>query len=196
MIRIAVESGQKRGASVESSSEVLRIGRADGNDLLLPDDHVSGDHARVQIAARPLGTPRSEIDERHGRRAWQRAARVEADPFQLATGDVIELGHGAQGVRLVVTVSTKKTIAPRRSSRFAASTTSRPRRARSNKTRRAFARSTKRRSASAPRTISSDVLVAIADAVLALVPRATHVTIILRDDDVERPPRASPATCR
>src|SRR4029079_15054683 len=50
MIKIEALSGQKRGTKVESETGVLRIGRADGNDLLLTDDHVSGDHARVQTS--------------------------------------------------------------------------------------------------------------------------------------------------
>ncbi len=74
MIRIEVESGQKRGTKVESSSEVLRIGRADGNDLLLPDDHVSGDHARLNLSGERWVLSRPSVDERNGARARRRAA--------------------------------------------------------------------------------------------------------------------------
>ena len=103
MIRVEVESGQKRGAKVESSADVLRIGRADGNDLLLTDDHVSGDHARLQ--AQGGDWMLHDLHSTNGTAVVRRGERhaVEGTPFKLESGDVIELGHGDQGVRLVVT---------------------------------------------------------------------------------------------
>src|SRR5580692_6398052 len=100
MIRIEVESGQKRGTKVESSTHVLRIGRADGNDLLLPDDHVSGDHARVQVTGDQwtLQDMRSTNGTAVVRGTERRSVEADA-PMVLENGDVIELGHGDKGVR-------------------------------------------------------------------------------------------------
>src|ERR1700690_4619821 len=103
MIRIEVESGKKRGTKVESSSDVLRIGRADGNDLLLTDDHVSGDHARVQI--NDAHWVLHDLKSTNGTavvRGADRHTLEQGASFTLAHGDVIELGRGEQGVRLVV----------------------------------------------------------------------------------------------
>src|SRR5438445_8051871 len=103
MIRIEVESGQKRGTKVESETGVLRIGRADGNDLLLTDDHVSGDHARVQAAGE--GWVLHDLKSTNGTAVVRRGERHTIDePFPLEHGDVIELGHGDKGVRLTVTL--------------------------------------------------------------------------------------------
>src|SRR6185312_4461589 len=186
MIRIEVESGQKRGAKVESSAEVLRIGRADGNDLLLSDDHVSGDHARVQ--PNDGGWVLHDLRSTNGTAVVRRGERhpVEGAPFLLETGDVIELGHGEQGVRLAVTVQvdeeddrTAQVLAFRSIDDIPAQATH----VEQDTTRLRALYEAQKRIGEADDL--SDVLVAIADAVLELVPRATHVTMILRDDDVD-----------
>ena len=108
MIRIEVESGQKRGTKVESSSNVLRIGRADGNDSSPPDDHVSGDHARVQITGERWMLQDLKSTNGTAIVRGQERRPLEADaPTPLENGDVIELGHGDKGVRLVVTLVPK-----------------------------------------------------------------------------------------
>ena len=104
MIKIEVESGQKRGTKVESESGVLRIGRADENDLLLTDDHVSGDHARIQASGAQWVL--HDMKSTNGTAVVRRGERhpIVEEPFPLEHGDVIELGHGDKGVRLAVTL--------------------------------------------------------------------------------------------
>jgi len=187
MIRIEVESGQKRGAKVESETGVLRIGRADGNDLLLTDDHVSGDHARVQASGDQWvlhdlkstnGTAVVRGGERHA---------IEDGPFPLLHGDVIELGHGDKGVRLAVSLQedeeednrTAHVLATRSIDDIPAVNST----IEQDQTRLRALYEAQKRIGEADDL--SDVLAAIADSVLVLVPRATHVTMILRDDDVD-----------
>ena len=191
MIRIEVESGQKRGTKVESSSDVLRIGRADGNDLLLPDDHVSGDHARVQLSGERwvLSDLRSTNGTTVVRGAERRAVEADA-PMPLENGDVIELGHGNQGVRLAVALldggveeeddRTAQVLAVRSIDDITPATS----KVEQDTTRLRSLYVAQKHIGEADDL--NDVLSAIADAVLEIVPRATHVTMILRDDDVDK----------
>src|SRR5260221_2744538 len=97
MIRLAVTRGQTAGATTDSSADVVRIGRADGCDLVIPDDHVSSEHARVEFSgvghvlrdnrstngtAIVRGGERTPLDDANGREA------------ALESVDVIELGSG------------------------------------------------------------------------------------------------------
>jgi Nif-specific regulatory protein len=186
MIKIEALSGQKRGTKVESETGVLRIGRADGNDLLLTDDHVSGDHARVQTSGEQWvlhdlkstnGTAVVRGGERHA---------IEDGPFPLEHGDVIELGHGDKGVRLAVSLQeedeeednrTAQVLAMRSIDDIPAVNSN----VEQDTTRLRALYEAQKRIGEADDL--SDVLAAIADSVLVLVPRATHVTMILRDDD-------------
>ncbi len=186
MIRIEVESGQKRGAKVESSADPLRIGRADGNDLLLTDDHVSGDHARV--VGSDGGWVLHDLRSTNGTAVVRRGERhaVEGAPFLLESGDVIELGHGEQGVRLAVTVQADGEEEDRTAQVLAFRSIDDivPAAQIEQDTTRLRALYEAQKHIGEADDLS-DVLVAIADAVLDLVPRATHVTMILRDDDVD-----------
>src|SRR5688572_18149849 len=47
MIVVQVTRGARTGFTFESQADVVRVGRAADNDLVLPDEHVSSDHARV-----------------------------------------------------------------------------------------------------------------------------------------------------
>ena len=47
MIRLEVTRGQQAGKVFESSADLVRIGRSEGNDLLLGDELVSGEHAQI-----------------------------------------------------------------------------------------------------------------------------------------------------
>src|ERR1700734_2412562 len=103
MIRLEVTHGATRGAKHESGGEVVRVGRASDNDLVLPDDVVSGEHLRVvtsgdKVLLRDLrstngtavvrGPERIALDDGRGRE------------IELASGDVIELGADDRVVRL------------------------------------------------------------------------------------------------
>ena len=47
MIRLEITRGQLQGKVIESTEDSVRIGRAGDSDLVLTDDHVSSDHARI-----------------------------------------------------------------------------------------------------------------------------------------------------
>ena len=47
MLRLFVRSGSGKGKSFDARTEVVRIGRAPTNDLVVDDTHVSGEHARI-----------------------------------------------------------------------------------------------------------------------------------------------------
>ncbi len=47
MIRVEVVEGQEKGRSIESRADALHIGRGEGNDLVLSEWHVSGEHASI-----------------------------------------------------------------------------------------------------------------------------------------------------
>ncbi|HWL87561.1 MAG TPA: FHA domain-containing protein, partial [Polyangiaceae bacterium] len=185
MIRLEVRNGTSVGKHLESSGDVLRIGRADDNDLVLSDGLVSGQHAKIVYAADHyvLADQRSTNGTaviRHG----ERIALDAANNFEaaLATGDVVELGSGEQAIGLVVTLQEDpddaRFVAVRRIEEMTAAAGSHVERHASNLD--TLYRAQTRIGAAGELT---DVLVAICDAVFELVPRATHTTIILRDDD-------------
>src|ERR1700722_8017861 len=108
MIRLEVTHGAALGAKHESSGDAVRVGRSADNDLVLPDEVVSGEHLRVVTAgdkvllrdlrstngtARIRGSERIAVDDACGRE------------IELASGDVIELGGGDRVVRLSVTLA-------------------------------------------------------------------------------------------
>ena len=47
MIRLEVVEGQEEARRLDSSDDVIRIGRSDQNDLVLAQWHVSGEHASI-----------------------------------------------------------------------------------------------------------------------------------------------------
>src|SRR5580698_1747471 len=186
MIRLEVTQGLARGSRHESTAGLIRLGRAAGNDVVLPDEHVSGEHASIvsgdaSYLLRDLrstngtavvrGERRIELDEGNGRQVT------------LEAGDVVELGQGETVVRLVITLaetaheaSGAHVLAVRNIDELGR------------------AESTVERDASrlrglydAQKHIGSaehlnGVVQAICDGALALVPGATHVTIVLRED--------------
>src|SRR5271170_3293818 len=111
MIRLEVTRGQLIGKSVESTEEGLRIGRAEGSDLALPDDHVSGDHAR--IVWKGDGYSLLDLRSTNGTAIVRGAERIvlgdsNGREAALANGDVIELGSADKVVSLAVTVTPDK----------------------------------------------------------------------------------------
>ena len=109
MIRLDVTQGLARGTRHESSADVVRLGRAAGNDLVLPDEHVSGEHARIVSAGtsyllRDLRSTNGTAVVRGGA-AHRAGRRATAASCALEPGDVVELGAGDEVVRLSVTLA-------------------------------------------------------------------------------------------
>jgi Nif-specific regulatory protein len=196
MIRLEVTQGLARGSRHESSAALIRLGRAPSNDVVLPDEHVSGEHASIvsgdeRYLLRDLrstngtavvrGQRRITLDEGNGRE------------LTLEAGDVVELGQGETVVRLVITLegsqdaSGAHVLAVRNIDELgrAESTATRD----ANRLRALY--DAQKRIGSAEHL--NGVVLAICDGALALVPGATHVTIVLREDGEDTPSSGTPS---
>lgn len=185
MIRLDVTQGLAQGARHESSADVVRLGRAEANDIVMPDEHVSGEHARIVYGGEryflcDLRSTNGTAVLRGGERIVLEEARGRE--VALEPGDVIELGSGERVVRIAVTLSDNgdsaaRVLAMRKIDELGRveSTIERD-----DGRLRALYEAQKRIGAA---TELNEVLVAIGDAAFALVPGATHVTIVLREDD-------------
>jgi Nif-specific regulatory protein len=184
MLRLTVRTGVRAGRSFDAESEVVRIGRGPGNDLVVEDTHVSAEHARiVRGAAEPM---LEDLRSTNGTSIVRGDARVvlgESGGYKaaLADGDVIELGSGDAVTRIEVALQDDqdeaRVVAVRRIdelARISAGIEENPR------SLSVLYRAQKRIGAG---TNLDETLVSVCDAVFTLVPRATHVTIVLRDVD-------------
>jgi transcriptional regulator with GAF, ATPase, and Fis domain len=194
VIRLEVRLGQLAGTAVEPSTDVIRIGRAEGNDLVLPDTHVSSEHAKIIFAGERyvLVDQRSTNGTavlRHGERITLEDANAREAP--LEDGDVIELGSQDRVVQIAVSIRDEsedaRVFAMRKIEELVPNATLVEK---DDNRLRVLYEAQKRIGAAQD---LSDVLVEICSASFALVPLATHVTIVLRDDDEEgpRPPGVS-----
>ncbi|MDB4937123.1 MAG: Response regulator of zinc sigma-54-dependent two-component system, partial [Labilithrix sp.] len=107
MIRLEVTRGESLGTTLEPTTDVVRIGRAEGNDLVVPDTHVSSEHAKIVFA----GERYVLVDHRstNGTAILRRGERIAVDDSvnreaPLEDGDVIELGSADRIVHLSVTL--------------------------------------------------------------------------------------------
>jgi transcriptional regulator with GAF, ATPase, and Fis domain len=186
MIRLEVTKGQSAGTHLESAADLVRIGRSEGNDLRFTDDIVSGEHAQILFTGEHYvvrdqrstngtavvrGGERTLLDDANGRET------------QLETGDVVELGSGDRVIAFAVTVREDedhaRVVAIRRIEDIEPAQQS----VEKDQSRlRALYEAQKKVGGAGD---LNDVLVAISDASFDLVRQATHVTIILRDDDEE-----------
>ncbi|HSY21855.1 MAG TPA: sigma 54-interacting transcriptional regulator [Polyangiaceae bacterium] len=183
MILLDVTQGLALGARHESSSDIVRLGRAAGNDVVLPDEHVSGEHARIVCGGDRYFL--RDLRSTNGTAVVRQDARIALDESNgrevaLESGDLIELGTGDRVVRLAVTLSEGEV------SRFLAmrkiDELGRVQKAieHDDGRLRALYEAQKR---IGTKTDLNELLVAICEAAFALVAGATHVTIVLRDDD-------------
>jgi Nif-specific regulatory protein len=183
MLLLEVTQGLAAGRSFELTTEVSGIGRAPSNELVLEDMHVSGEHARVtmQEGRVVLTDLRSTNGTTLVRRGERRRLTGDQSSVDLETGDVIELGSGdgVTSMRATVTdeIDVARVVSMRRLDEVepAAAILERDPGALS-----ALYAAQKRIGAG---NDLDQVLIEVADAVLGLVPSATHVTIVLRDDD-------------
>ena len=183
MLLLEVTQGLAAGRTFELTTEVSGIGRAPSNELVLEDMHVSGEHARVtmQEGRIVLTDLRSTNGTTLVRRGERRRLTGDQSSVDLETGDVIELGSGDGVTSMRATVTDEADVARVVSMRRldevepAAAILERDPGALS-----ALYAAQKRIGAG---NDLDQVLIEVADAVLGLVPSATHVTIVLRDDD-------------
>jgi transcriptional regulator with GAF, ATPase, and Fis domain len=191
MIRLEITRGQLKGKTVESAEDSVRIGRASDSDLALTDDHVSSDHARIVFkgdkyviadlrstngTALVRGSERIVLGDANGREA------------SLENADVIELGSGDKVVSMSVTLEPDKedarVLAVRRIDEIEPATTTFEKDGRLR-----MIYESQRKIGRAGDLV--EVLEAISDATFELVPKATHVTLILREDDEDGGPQGA-----
>jgi Nif-specific regulatory protein len=187
MISLDVTQGLGSGSRHESSADVVRLGRAAGNDIVLPDEHVSSEHARIVYGGDRYFL--QDLRSTNGTAVVRGDRRIPLEECQerqvsLEGGDVIELGSGERVVRLSVTFvedadPAARVIAVRKIDELGgvASTIERD----GGRLRALY--DVQKRIGTA--TELNEVLVAICEGAFALAPGATHVTVVLRDDDDE-----------
>ena len=185
MLILEVLQGQAAGRVFEIGADACTIGRAPSNDVVIEDMHVSGEHARIVVGAER--TTLTDLRSTNGTAIVRGGERLvlgtETPSAELATGDVVELGSGESVTHLRVTLGdeadTSVFVAVKRLDEVepaAAIIEQDPGRLS------ALYASQKRIGAA---TDLDRVLIEVADAALALVPGATHVTVVLRDDEQE-----------
>jgi transcriptional regulator with GAF, ATPase, and Fis domain len=184
MLLLEVTQGFSAGTTFELPGELVTIGRAPHNDVVLHDMHVSAEHARVVVdgARVTLHDLRSTNGTTLVRGGERRRLTVEASTADLETGDVVELGSGDGVTSLRVTLTdetdTARIVSMRRLDEVE------PAAAKIERDPGALGKlyTAQKRIVSA--TDLDRVLIEVADAVLFLVPGATHVTLVLRDDEL------------
>jgi pSer/pThr/pTyr-binding forkhead associated (FHA) protein len=181
-VTLEITQGLAAGRSFELRGDGFSIGRRAGNDVVLEEAHVSGDHCRVaregdRVVVTDLGSTNGTTRVRRDDRVRMSAESPTAD---LESGDVIELGSGDAVTTLRVTIAdegedshvltmTKLDAMPSVSRREADP----------NVLSKLYA--AQKRIGLA--TDLEHVLEAVAESALELLPSATHVTIVLSDDD-------------
>ncbi len=184
-LRIEVVSGSEAGRVLEPEGDIVNIGRGPANQLVLPEHHISGEHARVVV-----GTAKVLLEDLRSTngtsiiRQGKRMALGEGTSLKttLENADIVELGgsdeSGSTQLRVslgeeaeLAHVVTVKPIAE------LTGHTANPERNVDVLDRIAVAQ----RSIGAAPDLDG-VLVAFADAALGLIPLATHATIVLRGE--------------
>ena len=191
MIRFVVQFGKLKGREFTTAKDGIRIGRAEGNDILLPDEHVSGDHARIERIGEAYRL--TDMRSRNGTFVVRGDTRIALEDgngreLLLVSGDVIELGSQDLRVELKVIIrddaEDARVFALKKISDLADAGQAQILE-RDDQLLRTLYEAQKRIGLAQD---LSEVLRAITDACFALVPESTHVTVILRDDEEGVPP--------
>jgi transcriptional regulator with GAF, ATPase, and Fis domain len=194
MLKLEITRGVAVGQTVESAADSIRIGRAPDSDLPLQDDHVSSDHARIVRAGERYLL--QDLRSTNGTTVVRRGGRIQLDDSNgrevaLELDDHVELGVGDRVVAMRVTLPPEtedaQVLAVRPIADIEPTTTA----IETDGRLRILYDAQKRIGATEG---LSEVLEAIADAAFELVPRATHVTLILRDDDEDAGKSAAAAS--
>jgi len=186
VIKLEVTRGQLLGTAIEPTSDVVRIGRAEGNDLVVPDTHVSSEHAKIVFSADRYVL----VDQRstNGTAILRGGERLVLDDTinreaPLEDGDVVELGSQDRVVHVTVTMRDDADDARVFAMKKIEELVPRATILEKDEGRLRILYDALKRIGGAQDL--SEVLVAICESSFTLVPLATHVTIILRDDDEE-----------
>ena len=158
---------------------------------MLADEHVSGEHARIVLGGD--GYVLRDLRSTNGTAVLRADARIALDDGERARGGARRRATswssagGEQIVRLAVTIAEDAESDARASWRCARSTSSGPPRRPSSATAAGCAPLYDVQKRIGGASDLSDVLVAICDGAFALVPGATHVTVVLREDEEGAP---------
>jgi Nif-specific regulatory protein len=186
MVVFEVTQGLAAGQSFDFSEEVVHIGRAPSNDLVLDDTHISGEHARLVVSADRvvLHDLASTNGTWHVRGETRIVVKPDTGPVEIESGDVVEFGSGEGIVQVRITLpddaDKSQVVAVRPIDQLvpaAAAIEQDP-----NRLNKLYAAQKKIGAA----VDLDQVLIEVADAALFLVPMATHATVILRDDEEGR----------
>ena len=228
MIRLEVEQGEARGRVFERDADEITMGRAPSSDLLLPDWHVSGSHAVIQVA-RDSGTVRfRDLRSTNGSRVLRAGQAHAVDStvgfeMPLKDGDQLQLGDLEKPVLVRVGIVARAAPGPFLPTTGSMLSATIPPRADGSSPLRAptipeapaepeakvLAVRPVDSVAEVQRTVESDpgslrgllsvlrkltsaldldeVFDAIEVAVFEAIPKATHLTLALRDDSGEKP---------
>ena len=182
MIRLEVLDGEQ--SVLESEEDVLRLGRAEGNDLVVPVHHVSGEHASIVFGGE--GWVLRDHHSTNGTRV-QRGddvldlAEQPGRELTLADGDVLLLGETSSPVRVAVGLDDDEDDARIVSVRDVKDLGEVEQKVGAD-------RELLRKLYEAQKAISNAIdlehsIDAVADQVFQFLPRATHVTVALRDEE-------------
>jgi transcriptional regulator with GAF, ATPase, and Fis domain len=183
MLILEVLQGLAEGQTFEISGDSCAIGRSPSNDVVLEDMHVSGEHARIVVGSErtvlhDLRSTNGTFVVRSGER---QQVSGDVSTLDLANGDLVELGSGEAITQirvvladehdssLVVALKGLDEVEPATAKieqdpeRFSALYACQKRIGAANDL--------------------DHVLIEVADAALTLLPQATHVTVVLRDDE-------------
>jgi len=181
-IRLEIASGAHAGRVFEVDRDVITLGRAADNDLVLPDAHVSGAHARIVSSVD--GFVFEDLASTNG--SWvRRGSELHAlgegrRTIALEPGDRLELGgQGGEGTELrlsfelerdAIDVALVKPLSELGAGSLGVNDADRLKLLLD--VLRAITRSDE----------LNEVVANIADAALTLVPRATHATVVLHQE--------------
>ncbi|HEU4407235.1 MAG TPA: sigma 54-interacting transcriptional regulator [Polyangiaceae bacterium] len=183
MIRLEVRAGSPEAAAFELDQDVVRIGRDAANDVVLAGPHVSPQHARLVAAS--TGVILEDLRSERGTariREGERTVADEANRFRLTlrSGDLIEFGSGEAAT--VLAVSTGEVVREAQVMALRRIDDLKPAAIRALRDPERLGQLyALQRQIGLPQSLD-EVLVALGDAALELVPLATHATVVLRDE--------------
>lgn len=186
MIKLLVTQGQSAGSTLESDDDLIGMGRAASNALVLPDHHVSGEHASIVFNG-TLWVLRDHHST-NGTRVRRDGSVIDlatqpGRELVLTSGDEIRLGEEGDNtgaVCVAVELDDEEDDDARIVSMRSVHEL--------GDVERRVDRELLASLYEAQKTISTaidldDVLSAIANEVFRFLPRATHVTVALREQD-------------
>jgi transcriptional regulator with GAF, ATPase, and Fis domain len=190
MIKLQVRQGEQSGRTVESEAPLIGIGRNPENVLQLPDYHLSGEHG--QIFREDDHYVYRDLRSTNGSRVRRGETVIDLDAASrrevaLHDGDVLLLGDATAPVAVECHVQLEESEGVERiiAVRSLAELKDVAGKVERDPTG-AIALYQALKKLSQRRLELGEVLEALAEAVLDLVPRATHVSILLSGEDDDR----------